>query len=59
MWFLLDLLLLVAHLVMELEWVLKDDTQLLKDFNKAINQARKSGKISELAIKWFGFDASM
>ena len=37
----------------------KDDTQLLKDFNKAINTARKSGKISELAIKWFGFDASM
>jgi len=37
----------------------KDDTELLKKFNKAINQARKSGKISELAIKWFGFDASM
>ena len=37
----------------------KDDTALLKDFNKAINKARKSGKISELAIKWFGFDASM
>jgi len=37
----------------------KDDTELLKRFNKAINQARKSGKISELAIKWFGFDASM
>ena len=37
----------------------KDDTQLLKDFNKAINKARKNGKISELAIKWFGFDASM
>ena len=37
----------------------KDDTALLKDFNKAIDQARKSGKISELAIKWFGFDASM
>ena len=37
----------------------KDDTELLKAFNKAINQARKSGKISELAIKWFGFDASM
>ena len=37
----------------------KDDTALLKKFNKAINQARKSGKISELAIKWFGFDASM
>ena len=27
--------------------------------NKAINTARKNGKISELAIKWFGFDASM
>jgi len=37
----------------------KDDTALLKDFNKAIDKARKSGKISELAIKWFGFDASM
>ena len=37
----------------------KDDTALLKKFNKAINQARKSGKLSELAIKWFGFDASM
>jgi len=37
----------------------KDDTQLAKDFNKAINKARKNGKISELAIKWFGFDASM
>jgi octopine/nopaline transport system substrate-binding protein len=37
----------------------KEDTQLLKDFNKAINKARKNGKISELAIKWFGFDASM
>jgi len=37
----------------------KDDTALLKRFNAAINQARKSGKISELAIKWFGFDASM
>ena len=35
------------------------DAQLLKDFNKAIDQARKTGKISELAIKWFGFDASM
>ena len=29
------------------------------DFNKAIDTARKNGKISELAIKWFGFDASM
>ena len=35
------------------------DAQLLKDFNKAIDQARKAGKISELATKWFGFDASM
>jgi len=37
----------------------KDDTALLSDFNKAIDKARKNGKISELAIKWFGFDASM
>jgi len=37
----------------------KDDSDLLKRFNKAINTARKNGKISELAIKWFGFDASM
>ena len=37
----------------------KKDAKLLKDFNKAINKARKDGKISELAIKWFGFDASM
>ena len=37
----------------------KEDSQLLKDFDKAIKKARKSGKISELAIKWFGFDASM
>jgi len=37
----------------------KDDTDLLKRFNKSIDTARKNGKISELAIKWFGFDASM
>jgi len=37
----------------------KDDTALLKRFNKAIDTARKNGKISELAVKWFGFDASM
>ena len=37
----------------------KEDTKLANDFNKAINTARKNGKISELAIKWFGFDASM
>ena len=37
----------------------KDDTDLLKKFNDAINTARKQGKISELATKWFGFDAPM
>ena len=37
----------------------KDDTDLLKSFNAAIDTARKQGKISELATKWFGFDASM
>ena len=37
----------------------KDDTELLNKFNKAIEMARKEGKIRELAIKWFGFDASM
>ena len=37
----------------------KDDTELLKDFNKAIDKARKQGIISKLAIKHFGFDASM
>ena len=35
------------------------DAELLKSFNKAINQARKDGVISRLAIKYFGFDASM
>ncbi len=37
----------------------KRDAQLLKDFNNAINTARKEGIISKLAIKHFGFDASM
>ena len=37
----------------------KRDAKLLKDFNKAINKARKQGIISRLAIKHFGFDASM
>ena len=36
----------------------KDDTELLSKFNKAIEMARKEGKISELAIKWCGVDAS-
>ena len=35
------------------------DTQLMKDFNKAIDKARKDGDISRIAVKWFGFDASM
>ena len=35
------------------------DAKLLKDFNKAIDKARKKGIISKLAIKHFGFDASM
>ena len=37
---------------------IKDDTEL-KKFNAAINKARKNGDISRIAIKWFGFDASM
>ena len=37
----------------------KDDTELLKAFNKAIAKARKNGDISRIATKWFGFDASM
>jgi len=37
----------------------KADTQLLNAFNNAINKARKNGDISRIAIKWFGFDASM
>ena len=35
------------------------DAKLLKDFNRAIDKARKQGIISKLAIKHFGFDASM
>ena len=35
------------------------DADLLVKFNKAIDQARKNGDISRIAIKWFGFDASM
>ena len=37
----------------------KDDTELLKAFNKAIDKARKNGDISRIATKWFGVDASM
>ena len=35
------------------------DTKLMKAFNKAIDKARKDGDISRIAIKWFGFNASM
>ena len=37
----------------------QEDTKLVKDFNKAINKARRAGKLSEIATIWFGFDASM
>ena len=37
----------------------KSDQKLLNDFNRAIDKARDEGIISKLAIKWFGFDASM
>ena len=37
----------------------KRDAKILKDFNRAINIARKKGIISKLAIKHFGFDASI
>ena len=37
----------------------KSDTKLINDFNSAIDQARKKGIISKLAVKHFGFDASM
>jgi len=35
------------------------DDDLLEKFNNAIDIARKEGKISELAKKWFGYDVSM
>jgi len=37
----------------------KGDSKLLNDFNAAIDKARDDGTISKLAIKCFGFDASM
>ena len=37
----------------------KGESKLLNDFNAAIDKARGDGTISKLAIKWFGFDASM
>ena len=37
----------------------KGESKLLNDFNAAIDKARDEGIISRLAIKHFGFDASM
>ena len=37
----------------------KADSALLSDFNSAIDTARQKGIIKKLAIKHFGFDASM
>ena len=37
----------------------KKKEKLLNEFNAAIDKARDDGIISKLAIKWFGFDASM
>ena len=37
----------------------KGDSELINDFNAAIDKARDDGIISKLAIKHFGFDASM
>ena len=37
----------------------KGDSELINDFNGAIDKARDDGIISRLAIKHFGFDASM
>jgi len=37
----------------------KGDSELINDFNAAIDKARDDGIISRLAVKHFGFDASM
>jgi len=37
----------------------KRDARILEDFNDALNKAKKQGIISNLAMKHFGFDASM
>ena len=37
----------------------KRDARILNDFNDALNKAKKQGIISKLAMKHFGFDASM
>ena len=38
---------------------MEQDEFLREDLNKAIRKAKKKGKITELSIKWFGFDASI
>ena len=38
---------------------LEEFGEAVNAFNKAIDKARKDGHISRIAIKWFGFDASM
>ena len=38
---------------------MEQDEFLREDLNKAIRKAKKKGKITELSIKWFGFDASV
>jgi octopine/nopaline transport system substrate-binding protein len=36
----------------------KEDTVLLEKFNEAIGAALEDGTVTELAIKWFGFDTA-
>jgi octopine/nopaline transport system substrate-binding protein len=36
----------------------KDDADLLKDFNSAIEAATKDGTIKALSLKWFKADIS-
>ncbi|MGB1360983.1 MAG: transporter substrate-binding domain-containing protein [Alphaproteobacteria bacterium] len=37
----------------------KDNQELLAEINKALDSMRADGSLSELATKWFGFDASL
>ena len=37
----------------------EQDKFLREDLDKAIKKAKRKGKITELSIKWFGFDASL
>ena len=34
----------------------KDKTELAEDVNKALGELREEGKLSELAIKFYGYD---